>query len=153
MVVKGLTAEEILWAMAGINGGRRLELLNKGSNRLCRSLHRANRPEAAVLKDRTSHLAIETSIQAESADLETWEYHIESKIESDPQLSDTERHAHNSSTGSRSIQTTGDGNLKASAGYSHTIQGRHMCNRRHDQSPRVFEADETTIEEMVHSRS
>jgi putative restriction endonuclease len=32
-------------------------------------------------------------MQAENADVETWEHHIESKIESNPQLSDTERQA------------------------------------------------------------
>ena len=49
--------------------------------------------EAAVLRDRMSQPAVEKPLQAENADLETWEHHIESKIESDPQLSGTEREA------------------------------------------------------------
>lgn len=49
--------------------------------------------ESAVLRDSMSHSAVETPIQAENAAVETWEHHIESKIESDPQLSDTERQA------------------------------------------------------------
>jgi putative restriction endonuclease len=49
--------------------------------------------EAALLNDRAAQSAVPTPMQAENADLETWEHHIESKIESDPQLSDTEREA------------------------------------------------------------
>jgi putative restriction endonuclease len=49
--------------------------------------------EATMLRDRLSQSAVETPIQGENADLETWEHHIESKIESDSQLSETEREA------------------------------------------------------------
>jgi putative restriction endonuclease len=49
--------------------------------------------EAAVLRDRMSQSALEPTLPAENADVENWEHHIESKIESDPQISDTERQA------------------------------------------------------------
>jgi putative restriction endonuclease len=47
--------------------------------------------EAGMLRDRMSESPVETSIQPENADVESWEHHIESKIESDPQISDTDR--------------------------------------------------------------
>jgi putative restriction endonuclease len=49
--------------------------------------------EATMLRDRLSQVAVETPMQAENADLEKWEHHIESTIESDGQLSETERQA------------------------------------------------------------
>lgn len=49
--------------------------------------------EATMLRDRLTQSAVDTPMHAENADLETWEHHIESKIESDVQLSDTERQA------------------------------------------------------------
>jgi len=49
--------------------------------------------EAVLMNDRAARSAMQTPMQAETADLEMWEHHIESKIESDPQLPDTEREA------------------------------------------------------------
>lgn len=49
--------------------------------------------EATMLRERLSHSDVETAVRTENADLETWEHHIESKIESDVQLSETERQA------------------------------------------------------------
>jgi putative restriction endonuclease len=46
-----------------------------------------------MLRNRLSHSADETPTQTENAELETWEHHIESKIESDVQLAETERQA------------------------------------------------------------
>jgi putative restriction endonuclease len=51
--------------------------------------------EAAVLNDRESRLTLQTlpMQQVENADLEMWEHHIESEIESDARLLETEREA------------------------------------------------------------
>jgi putative restriction endonuclease len=50
--------------------------------------------EAAVLKDRASRPTLQTPMQqVENADLELPEHHIQSEIESDGQLLETERHA------------------------------------------------------------
>jgi hypothetical protein len=49
--------------------------------------------EAALMNDRAAGSTIQTPMQVENADLEMWEHHIESKIESDRQLPETEREA------------------------------------------------------------
>jgi putative restriction endonuclease len=50
--------------------------------------------EAALMDERADRSAPQTPMQqAENADLEMWEHHIESEIESDRQLLDTEREA------------------------------------------------------------
>jgi hypothetical protein len=49
--------------------------------------------EAELLNDQPARSASRTPIQTENADLEMWEHHIESRIESDPELLDTEREA------------------------------------------------------------
>jgi len=49
--------------------------------------------EATLLNDLPATSTLQTPMQAENADLEMWEHHIESKIESDSQLPDTEREA------------------------------------------------------------
>jgi hypothetical protein len=46
--------------------------------------------EAALLSDRAARLALQTPVQVENPDLEIWEHHIESEIESDSQLPETE---------------------------------------------------------------
>ena len=49
--------------------------------------------EAAVVTDRAARSTLQTPMQAENADLEMWEHHIEAEIESDRQLLETEREA------------------------------------------------------------
>jgi hypothetical protein len=49
--------------------------------------------EAAVMDDRAATSALQIPMQSENADLEMWEHHIESEIESDRQLPETEREA------------------------------------------------------------
>jgi putative restriction endonuclease len=49
--------------------------------------------EATLLNDRAAGSTLHEAMQAENADLEVWEHHIESKIESDPRLLETEREA------------------------------------------------------------
>jgi putative restriction endonuclease len=49
--------------------------------------------EAALVNDRAARSTLQTPMQVENADLEMWEHHIESKIESDRQLPETEREA------------------------------------------------------------
>jgi hypothetical protein len=49
--------------------------------------------EAAAMKHRANSLALEKSLEIENADLEIWEHHIESEIDSDRQLPETEREA------------------------------------------------------------
>jgi len=49
--------------------------------------------EAALLDDRAARSTIQTSMQSENADLEMWEHHIESTIESDLRVPKTEREA------------------------------------------------------------
>jgi putative restriction endonuclease len=49
--------------------------------------------EAALLDDRAARSTIQTSMQSENADLEMWEHHIESTIESDLRVPETEREA------------------------------------------------------------
>jgi hypothetical protein len=61
--------------------------------------------EAAVLKDRASRSTLQTPMQqVENANLELWEHHIQSAIESDGQLLKTERQA---LILARRVQTTG----------------------------------------------
>ena len=45
------------------------------------------------MNDRAAGSTIQTPMHIEDADLEIWEHHIESKIESDRQLPETEREA------------------------------------------------------------
>jgi hypothetical protein len=49
--------------------------------------------EASLLNDRAAASALQIPMQSENADLEVWEHHIESEIESDRQVSETEREA------------------------------------------------------------
>jgi hypothetical protein len=49
--------------------------------------------EAAVLNDRAGRSTLQTPMQIENADLEMWEHHIESEIESDAHLLETDREA------------------------------------------------------------
>ena len=49
--------------------------------------------EAIVLSERAGKVTPNTSNQVESADLEMWEHHLESDIESDQKIPDTEREA------------------------------------------------------------
>jgi putative restriction endonuclease len=49
--------------------------------------------EASILKDRSVGSVLQKPMQVENADLEMWEHHIESKIESDTGIADTEREA------------------------------------------------------------
>jgi putative restriction endonuclease len=49
--------------------------------------------EAAAMNELAAGSSVQTTIQVENADLEVWEHHIESEIESDRQLLDTEREA------------------------------------------------------------
>lgn len=49
--------------------------------------------EASILKDRSAGSLPERPLQIENADLEVWEHHIESKIESDRRIPETEREA------------------------------------------------------------
>lgn len=49
--------------------------------------------EASILKDQRAGSVGQKPMQVENADLEMWEHHIESKIESDGQIPDTEREA------------------------------------------------------------
>lgn len=62
--------------------------------------------EAAVMNDRAARLTLQAPMQqVENADLEVWEHHIESEIESDRQLLETEREA---LIVARSFQAAGD---------------------------------------------
>jgi putative restriction endonuclease len=47
--------------------------------------------EASMLNERSAGSILQTPAQMENADLEMWEHHIESKIESDRQLPETDR--------------------------------------------------------------
>jgi hypothetical protein len=47
--------------------------------------------EAEFLADRADALLLRIPVEAANADLEIWEHYIESQIESDPQLPETER--------------------------------------------------------------
>jgi len=49
--------------------------------------------EAALVNDPATSSTLHTPMQIENADLEMWEHHIESKIESDRQIPETEREA------------------------------------------------------------
>jgi putative restriction endonuclease len=49
--------------------------------------------EASILKNRSVGSVPEKPMQIENADLEMWEHHIESKIESDSRIAETEREA------------------------------------------------------------
>ena len=49
--------------------------------------------EAELMNDRAARSTLQTPMQVENADLEMWEHHIESTIESDRQLLETEREA------------------------------------------------------------
>jgi putative restriction endonuclease len=49
--------------------------------------------EAALMNDPAARSTLQTPMQVENADLEIWEHHIESAIESDRQLLETEREA------------------------------------------------------------
>ena len=49
--------------------------------------------EATLMNDRAARSTLQTPMQLENADLEMWEHHIESKIESDGQIPETEREA------------------------------------------------------------
>jgi predicted restriction endonuclease len=49
--------------------------------------------EATMLNDQTTRLTAEFPMQAENADLELWEHYIESNIQSDRQIAETEREA------------------------------------------------------------
>lgn len=49
--------------------------------------------EAELMNDRAARLTLQAPMQVENADLEMWEHHIESTIESDRQLLETEREA------------------------------------------------------------
>jgi hypothetical protein len=49
--------------------------------------------EAALLNDRAARSTFPAPMQAENADLEMWEHHIESEIESNRQLPETDREA------------------------------------------------------------
>src|SRR6516165_9888547 len=49
--------------------------------------------EASILKDRNAGPVLQKPMQVENADLEMWEHYIESKIESDTGIPDTERAA------------------------------------------------------------
>jgi hypothetical protein len=49
--------------------------------------------EAALINDRAAESTLQTPMQVENADLEMWEHHIESKIDSDRHLPETEREA------------------------------------------------------------
>ena len=49
--------------------------------------------EASILAERNAGLGLQKPMQVENADLEMWEHHIESKIESDGQIPETEREA------------------------------------------------------------
>ena len=49
--------------------------------------------EASILKDRSVGPVLQKPMQVENADLEIWEHHIESKIESDRRIPETEREA------------------------------------------------------------
>ena len=49
--------------------------------------------EAILITDRATKSEPQTPAQFETADLEAWEHHIESRIESDPQISVTDREA------------------------------------------------------------
>jgi putative restriction endonuclease len=49
--------------------------------------------EAALMNDSAFGLKLQTPMQTENADLELWEHHIETKIESDRQIPQTDREA------------------------------------------------------------
>jgi putative restriction endonuclease len=49
--------------------------------------------EATVLNNRAAKSPVQKAMQVENADLEIWEHHIESTIESDRQIPETEREA------------------------------------------------------------
>ena len=49
--------------------------------------------EAAILSQRSVETVLQKPMQVENADLEVWEHHIESNIESDTRIPDTEREA------------------------------------------------------------
>jgi putative restriction endonuclease len=49
--------------------------------------------EASMLSERSVESVLQKPMQIENADLEMWEHHIESKIESDSRIPDTEREA------------------------------------------------------------
>ena len=49
--------------------------------------------EASILNEPSAESVLQKPMQVENADLEVWEHHIESKIESDTQIPDTEREA------------------------------------------------------------
>jgi putative restriction endonuclease len=49
--------------------------------------------EASLLNEQAATSALHITVQSENADLEMWEHHIESEIESDGQLLETERQA------------------------------------------------------------
>jgi putative restriction endonuclease len=49
--------------------------------------------EAALVNDRAARSTVQTPMLAENADLEMWEHHIESEIESNRQLPETDREA------------------------------------------------------------
>jgi hypothetical protein len=49
--------------------------------------------EASMLSERSVESVLQKPIQVENVDLEVWEHHIESKIESDTRIPDTEREA------------------------------------------------------------
>jgi hypothetical protein len=49
--------------------------------------------EASLMKDKNAESILETPMQDENADLEVWEHHIESQIESDRHIADTDREA------------------------------------------------------------
>jgi hypothetical protein len=50
-------------------------------------------PEATLIATRAIDPAVEISPQTVNADLEVWEHHLESEVENDPRIADTEREA------------------------------------------------------------
>jgi len=50
-------------------------------------------PEASLIATRTIDPAVEISPQTVNADLEVWEHHLETEVENDPRIPDTEREA------------------------------------------------------------
>jgi hypothetical protein len=65
--------------------------------------------EADLMNDQSARLTLPAPMQADNADLEIWEHHIESEIESDRELPETDSGStHRSATRAGSFQTAGN---------------------------------------------
>jgi putative restriction endonuclease len=82
-----------LFAIAGFGNGIQSVYLTEVPMPLAELLIGLIGREAALLNDRAARSTLQTPMQLENTHLEMWEHHIESEIESDRQLLETEREA------------------------------------------------------------